>query len=126
MSATTRAAPLFRRAATRRTFSAAAEPTKGPRLPEGNDPSAYHGPEHAAKDTRRWLMVSAIFALPVTGFGVLQSMKPHEHPPAPVQYDYMRRANRVPRFPWGVRYATLRLSFCVLRCDSAIRFCRGA
>lgn len=110
MSLAPRAARAARGALrTRRGLSSPAAPTKGPRLPEGNDPSAFHGRDHAAKDTSRWLMFSALFALPVGGFGVLQAMKPHEHPPAPIQYDYMKRATRIPRFPWGVSCVALPL-----------------
>jgi hypothetical protein len=97
-----------------RGMSSSAAPTPGPRLPEGNDPAAYHSRTHAVADSGRWALISAVFALPVTAFGVIQAMNKHEHAPAPVQYSYMRRASRVPRFPWGVRYA----------CPAVFRFLR--
>jgi hypothetical protein len=89
----------------RRAMSTSVPPTRGPVLPAGNDPAAYHSKAAAAADTSRWALISALFALPVGGFGVLQAMAKHEHAEAPIQYDYMRRANRSPRFPWGVRRA---------------------
>lgn len=83
----------------RRALSSAAE-TKGPALPPGNDPSAYHSRAHAVADTSRWALISAVCFLPVTGFGFIALGHEHVHGDAPIQYDYMKRASRVPRFPW--------------------------
>ncbi|PXF41537.1 hypothetical protein BWQ96_08740 [Gracilariopsis chorda] len=75
--------------------------TKGPKLPAGNDPSAAHGPAHAIADTNRWRIVSVVFAVPVLGYAILQSMNEHQHVDAPPEYPYLKIASRVPRFPWG-------------------------
>lgn len=40
-------------------------------------------------------MISAVFAVPVGGFFVLQVMKPHEHVEAPPEYPYLKMATRV-------------------------------
>lgn len=91
----------LRRAATRRlSTSPAAEAmdkaaTKGPKLPLGNDPAAYHGPEHAVADTNRWRMISMLFSLPVAGFFVVSLMTEHKHVEAPPEYPYLKMASRV-------------------------------
>lgn len=76
--------------------------SRGPKLPEGNDPAAFHPIEHAANDTSRWRWISAVFSLPVGGFAVLQALNGHEHSDEPaIEYSYMRMSTRSPRFPWG-------------------------
>lgn len=93
-------APL-RQFAARRLSTAAEAPSKGPKLPIGNDPSAYHGAEHAIADTNRWRLISMVFAVPVTGYFVLSLMSEHKHVDPPPEYPYLRMATRSPRFPWG-------------------------
>ncbi|CAN8067158.1 unnamed protein product [Agarophyton chilense] len=75
--------------------------TKGPKLPPGNDPSASHGSHHALADTNRWRLISMVFALPVLGYAIIQSMNDHKHIEPPPEYPYLKIGNKVPRFPWG-------------------------
>jgi hypothetical protein len=91
-----------RRVSSRRMLSGNTPTTTGPRLPPGNDPSAYHPQEHAIADTARWMRFSLLFGLPVLGFGIIQGLQKHEHNDEPgIVYPYMKMATRNPRFPWG-------------------------
>ncbi|CDF34121.1 unnamed protein product [Chondrus crispus] len=95
---------LFRTASRRMNTAAEAidkTAAKGPKLPAGNDPSASHGAEHAIADTNRWRIISAVFALPVSAYFIINMMNTHEHTEAPPEYPYLKMATRSPRFPWG-------------------------
>jgi hypothetical protein len=64
------------RVAARRAMSSEASST-GPRLPQGNDPAAFHSQAAASADTSRWMWITAAFGIPVMAFGVVQSMNKH-------------------------------------------------
>lgn len=52
-------------------------------------------------DTNRWKWITLAFGVPVLAYGILTSMNEHAHHDAPPPYDYLKRATRSPRFPWG-------------------------
>lgn len=62
------------------------------------------------EDTIRWRMISAVFAVPVTGYLIIQMMKPHEHMEPPPEYPYLKMATRV-----SYQYALCLLFYNFLR-----------
>lgn len=102
-SAVLRGVRCMSRASRGRSLSSASvtEATPGPRLPEGNDPGAFHSREHMLVAVSRWRNISIIFGVPVLGFGILQMLEEHEHAEESPEYPYLKIASRSPRFPWG-------------------------
>lgn len=58
---------------------------------------ALRGHDPLAADNDRWRLISMVFALPVTGFFIINLMNEHEHVEPPPDYPYLKMANRVGR-----------------------------
>lgn len=52
-------------------------------------------PARNAADTNRWRIISAVFALPVSAYFIINMMNTHEHTEAPPEYPYLKMATRV-------------------------------